>query len=352
MMTSAAKIAANRRNAQRSTGPRSAAAKARVSRNALRHGLASRKGQPDQAVAEQIEVLARDFAAGSGHPVEQELAHRAADAQFEIVRLRRRKIDLVNRAATKRPQTTTANSGSKHGHAAVAFAQKSKTLAAFDRYERRALSKRDRALRALRLHRAARLREPAELVGPPRPQDRTRSNLFIDSPVRLELSAILSALMLDPSKVRQRPFHEVYTLSIGADLPITVVVRLDGQAGTLRVNFAPHGHTLAQEFPIEGRTYGVGGTRWHIRCPETKKLVRELYWVASAGQFRSRHALKLVYRSRRAAAIDRHFARIGKLMDRIGATDRMFPPPRPKYMRRRTYNGFGARSKGKTCADA
>jgi hypothetical protein len=74
-----------------------------------------------------------------------------------------------------------------------AFTQKSKTLAAFDRYERRALSKRDRALRALRLHWAARLREPPELVGPPRPEDRARRNLFIDSPVRLELSAILSA---------------------------------------------------------------------------------------------------------------------------------------------------------------
>jgi hypothetical protein len=67
--------------------------------------------------------------------------------------------------------------------------------------------------------------------------------------------------MLAPSKVRQRPFHEVYLLSIGADMPISVVVRLDGHAGTLRVNFAPHGHNLAQEFPIEGRTYGVGGTR-------------------------------------------------------------------------------------------
>jgi hypothetical protein len=65
--------------------------------------------------------------------------------------------------------------------------------------------------------------------------------------------------------------------------------------------------------------------------------VHELYRVEGAGQFRSRHVLKLVYRSRRAAAIDRHLARIGKLMDRIGATDPMFPPPRPKYMRRRTY---------------
>ena len=38
-MTSAAKIAANRRNARRSTGPRSAAGKARARHNRFRHGL-------------------------------------------------------------------------------------------------------------------------------------------------------------------------------------------------------------------------------------------------------------------------------------------------------------------------
>jgi hypothetical protein len=40
-MTSEAKIAANPRNGQRSTGPRTALGKARVRRNALRHGLAA-----------------------------------------------------------------------------------------------------------------------------------------------------------------------------------------------------------------------------------------------------------------------------------------------------------------------
>src|SRR5687767_8036886 len=39
--TSARRVAANRRNAQRSTGPRTAAGKRRASRNALKHGLCS-----------------------------------------------------------------------------------------------------------------------------------------------------------------------------------------------------------------------------------------------------------------------------------------------------------------------
>jgi hypothetical protein len=45
-MTSELKMAANRMNARKSRGPRSAAAKARVSRNALRHGFAALKHLP------------------------------------------------------------------------------------------------------------------------------------------------------------------------------------------------------------------------------------------------------------------------------------------------------------------
>jgi hypothetical protein len=39
-VTSPAKIRANRQNARRSTGPRSASGRRRVAKNALRHGLA------------------------------------------------------------------------------------------------------------------------------------------------------------------------------------------------------------------------------------------------------------------------------------------------------------------------
>jgi len=55
------------------------------------------------------------------------------------------------------------------GRVALAFARKAKTLAAFDRYERRALSRRTRALRKLRRLRRERVR-PIEEVGPPRPK--------------------------------------------------------------------------------------------------------------------------------------------------------------------------------------
>ena len=63
-MTSAAKFAANWRNAQRSTGPRSAAGKARTRYNALQHGV-NVPASYDQATADAIKRLAVCLSADS-----------------------------------------------------------------------------------------------------------------------------------------------------------------------------------------------------------------------------------------------------------------------------------------------
>ena len=55
--------------------------------------------------------------------------------------------------------------------AALAFAGKTEILMACERYERRAISRRNRALRALaKLQRELRREEAIEFVGPPRPK--------------------------------------------------------------------------------------------------------------------------------------------------------------------------------------
>lgn len=59
-MASERQIAANRRNAGRSTGPRSRKGKKRVSRNAIRHGLSMPLA--GAALTEQIDALARKIA--------------------------------------------------------------------------------------------------------------------------------------------------------------------------------------------------------------------------------------------------------------------------------------------------
>jgi hypothetical protein len=79
MTTSAAKIAANRLNATRSTGPQSVAGKARSSRNALRHGLAGALPL-DRALGLQVEELAYEIARASSEPILREAALAAAQA--------------------------------------------------------------------------------------------------------------------------------------------------------------------------------------------------------------------------------------------------------------------------------
>jgi hypothetical protein len=151
-MTSAAKVAANRRNAQRSTGPRSLAGKARARRNAFRHGLTIAPAR-DGASAAHIAVLAAAFAAEN--PTRGDLARMAAEAHLDVLRVRRTKVDIIRRAAQRLTRIHPDPTLSEDERTWMAFATISKTLAACDRYERRALARRGRALQILQENRGA-----------------------------------------------------------------------------------------------------------------------------------------------------------------------------------------------------
>src|SRR6476646_7141244 len=77
--------------------------------------------------------------------------------------------------------------------AALAFAGKTEILMACERYERRAISRRNRALHALaRLQREFRREEAIELVGPPRSKSSlTRRNPFREDVLRLEVEQVM-----------------------------------------------------------------------------------------------------------------------------------------------------------------
>jgi hypothetical protein len=96
-MTGSKRQAANAANAQRSTGPRSAAGKARSCLNALKHGLAVRASAvPDLAsdVAHLTQMIAGEK---ETDPRVLAAATRAADASVDLLRARHAKTELLDR---------------------------------------------------------------------------------------------------------------------------------------------------------------------------------------------------------------------------------------------------------------
>jgi hypothetical protein len=97
-MASERQIAANRRNARKSTGPRSGEGKNRSSRNAYRHGLTLSIAS-SAAVAKQLDKLVRKIAGDTGDPILLERARTLAQAELDLARVRRAKVALIERAS-------------------------------------------------------------------------------------------------------------------------------------------------------------------------------------------------------------------------------------------------------------
>ncbi len=135
-MTSERKIAANRNNAKKSTGPRSEGGRSVSRHNALRHGLAVSIGN-ESAFGGDVEDLAKLLSSASGLQGVSGVAREAAEAQLDLSRIRNirdclyKMIYFVDGAASDR------------------LAELNDKLAKLERYERRAFSRRRRALRAM-----------------------------------------------------------------------------------------------------------------------------------------------------------------------------------------------------------
>ena len=97
-MASERQIAANRRNARKSTGPRSGAGKKRASRNAYRHGLTLSITSTAE-YAKQLETLVRKIAGDTKDAIKLERARAIAQADLELTQVRRAKVALIERAS-------------------------------------------------------------------------------------------------------------------------------------------------------------------------------------------------------------------------------------------------------------
>ena len=170
-MSDGARVLANRANARLSTGPRSPAGKARTACNALRHGL-NASVLADPALAPQVATLARRIAGEQSAPQLFALACRIAEARIDLQRVRRHSrhlMDLAEEEAQRAPVTDapSAPAGSfpaalearierlasrlrrpPEGPQAERLAERVRSLAGLDRYERRTRSRFKAAIRA------------------------------------------------------------------------------------------------------------------------------------------------------------------------------------------------------------
>jgi hypothetical protein len=184
-MASQLQIAANRRNAYKSAGPRSAAGKKRASRNAYRHGLTV-SITSTEAFPKQLETLVREIAGDTKDALVLERARAVAHAQLELVRVRRAKMALIERVRAfgeldppqlfstadsvrtvkqiarffdaldrgrliipKRIDALATMPSQEPYQTAEAVRRVLPELRKLDRYERRAAAQRDRAIRSL-----------------------------------------------------------------------------------------------------------------------------------------------------------------------------------------------------------
>ena len=94
-MISERKIAANRENAKKSTGPRTARGRSRASRNALRHGLEG-VNFGDSGLADEVERMAKAICKDGTDPFRFEQAIIIAESQILLARVRAARIAAIS----------------------------------------------------------------------------------------------------------------------------------------------------------------------------------------------------------------------------------------------------------------
>jgi len=145
-IVSQARAKANRANAKRSTGPRTVEGKARVSKNALRHGLSAAQPDADSVPAEVLGLAGRLC----GRAQAGFAGLNAAESELNLVRIRRIKQRVleavVNRIETKAEQNQSLDPDDVMVRALIECTNE---LLKLDGYERKARSRRKKAFRAL-----------------------------------------------------------------------------------------------------------------------------------------------------------------------------------------------------------
>lgn len=124
------------------------------------------------------------------------------------------------------------------------------------------------------------------------------------------------ACLLDPDRSWMRLYYTAISRRDGSKVAIDDRVRLE----TTRPRF--------------------GGLRWWFICPLTGRRAAKLHLPNGATRFACRQTYRLAYRSQRESGLGRTHAWQARLCRKLGTDYRFsldFAPPRPKWMRHKSY---------------
>jgi hypothetical protein len=150
-MTSDSKLAANRRNSRRSSGPRTVPGKLTVSRNALRHGLAAATLR-EVGIAAGVDRLATAIGGENADNAQREQALVVAESELTLLRVRAVRTSIFEQLLVATgPADAQEPSEQLRGRQRTGLIGSShfEQLRRLERYERRAFSRRQGAIRTL-----------------------------------------------------------------------------------------------------------------------------------------------------------------------------------------------------------
>src|SRR5436190_3691380 len=99
-MVSQRQLEANRRNARKSAGPKTAAGRRTASQNARTHGL-NAIAMRDASIQDAIAKLAAMICGGDSTPIEAELATIIAESEITLRRVRAARVSAIERRRVK-----------------------------------------------------------------------------------------------------------------------------------------------------------------------------------------------------------------------------------------------------------
>jgi len=174
---------------------------------------------------------------------------------------------------------------------------------------------------------------------------RDRQRATLDAGIGLDLNKMIKQGFVRPGS--RTVSRGCWTDAYGDEIAATITADLSGaRSGTFRITFEGY----CQEFILESRGRNFGGRQWYWHCPKSRRLCSTLWMPAGANYFASRRAWgrQFAYSSQFLDRTNRAHhgqAKINRRLCRIGGLDsaEWSFPPKPKWMRWRTYNAVEAK---------